>query len=397
MTKLIIRVSHLVAAGMLLFVLSLSQAPATLASTQIEWAEKLEHSDGGFQRALKPPAWDFPTDFGPHPEYQTEWWYYTGNLEDDNGRPFGFQFTVFRQGLTPQPAGGASAMATTGWRTPQVYSAHFTVSDIQSDQFQHQERFSRGAQGIAGASADPYRVWLNDWQIRALDPEAKNVTLRASTEQMAIDLQLGNNRAPVLQGNGGLSQKGPEAGNASLYYSLIQQPTSGLLRLGDHTYDVHGVSWKDHEIFTNSLSKDTVGWDWFSAQFDDGSALMLYGLRHEDGNLAAESNGLWIPADAKTPVSLSPSDIDQKIISHWRSPHSGATYPAGWEVKIPRLDLVLSVEPMMADQELSTASAIYWEGAVRYQGQQASNSLNGRGYAELTGYADRLDGLLGSK
>lgn len=364
-------------------------APAG-ASSSIQWGETPEPQ--GFVRAITPRQWRFPADFGAHPDHQTEWWYYTGNLETAEGRPFGYQFTIFRQALAPEaPEAQSSGAGGSAWRTPQVYSAHFTVSDIAAETFLQEERFARGALGLAGAEADPYAVWLNDWRISAEGPD--RVRLRAATGAMAIDLTLRQSRPPVLQGQGGLSRKGPEPGNASHYYSLVQQPTEGTITVAGRDHAVHGVSWKDHEFSTSVLSPGTVGWDWFSAQFEDGSALMLYGLRQEDGGKEPFSGGRWI--DGEDELELGAEDYDLTVTATWRSPHSGARYPAAWTLTIPRLDLELVITPQMADQELSTASATYWEGALRYGGHRGEQPLRGRGYGELTGYADRLDSLRG--
>ena len=121
----------------------------------------------GYARAIDPYDWHFPADYGPHPDYQTEWWYYTGNLADETGRRFGFQFTIFRRAIAPQAAASDS-----DWRTNQVYMAHLTLTDVAADRFYEQQRFSRGAAGLAGATVDPvYRVWLEDWQVMAADAD----------------------------------------------------------------------------------------------------------------------------------------------------------------------------------------------------------------------------------
>ena len=367
--------------------LSMMRPAQAEASTSMHWGEVPPAE--GFAQALTPRDWHFPDDFGAHPDYQTEWWYYTGNLETAEGRPFGYQFTIFRQALRPQTA--PAPYEPSPWRTAQVYSAHFTVSDIATGEFLQAERFGRGALGLAGAEADPYAVWLNDWHIAAEGPD--RVRLQARTDAMAIDLTLSQSRPPVLQGRGGLSQKGPEPGNASHYYSLVQQPTEGSITVEGRTHVVHGVSWKDHEFSTSVLSPGTVGWDWFSAQFDDGSALMLYGLRREDGGKEPLSGGRWI--DGADEVELGADDYRLEVTGRWRSPHSGALYPSAWTLTIPRLDLELAVTPQMADQELITTSATYWEGALRYAGHRGERPVEGRGYGELTGYADRLDSLRG--
>ncbi len=56
-----------------------------------------------FARVTEPRSFRLPVDHGPHFEFQTEWWYYTGNLAADDGRRFGFQLTFFRRGLSPGP------------------------------------------------------------------------------------------------------------------------------------------------------------------------------------------------------------------------------------------------------------------------------------------------------
>ena len=215
-------------------------------------------SDEGFARATEPNTIEFPRDLGPHDDYQTEWWYYTGNLATADGRPFGFQFTIFRRALKPEgkstdftddidsgePAKSGDSLSS-DWRTEQVYLAHFTISDIEGGNFYPAERFSRGAAGLAGAQAEPYRVWLEDWTIEEVTPG--QVRLRARTDDVALDLTLNQTLPPVLHGDGGLSVKGPEPGNASYYYSIVQQQAEGTVMVGEQSFDVSGLAWKDHE------------------------------------------------------------------------------------------------------------------------------------------------------
>lgn len=355
----------------------------------------------GFARAIGPRAWRFPADFGAHPEFQNEWWYTTGNLETPDGRPFGYELTLFRQALPlaepeseSEPVGRQEGPSS-AWRSSQIYSAHFSISDIQSDRFQHEERFSRGSLGLAGARGEPYEVWLNDWRLETDPDDASVVKLSATSPEMAIDLRLRQSRGPVLQGERGLSRKGPDPGNASYYYSQVQQPSEGTIRLGSRSWPVSGVSWTDHEFFTRSLGPGTVGWDWFALQFDDGSALMLSDTRGDDGTGGGSawiSGGRWIEGERET--ELTAQDIRLEVTDHWRSPRNGALYPAGWQLSVPRLDLTLRLRPLMADQELTTAAATYWEGALGVSGRRGERKLTGRGYGELTGYAGRIDASL---
>ncbi|MEM9165020.1 MAG: lipocalin family protein, partial [Cyanobacteria bacterium P01_F01_bin.4] len=197
---------------------------------------------------------------------------------------------------------------------------------------------------------------------------------------------------PVLQGDRGYSQKGPEPGNASYYYSIVQQQTQGMVMVADETFEVRGLTWKDHEYSTSALSPGTVGWDWFSLQLDDGSALMLYGLRKEDGTIAEVSSGTYVSADGKT-QAIDPTDWQIDVLNTWRSPTSKAEYPAQWHIEVPKLGIVLDGKSLMPNQELNI-STTYWEGAVGFDGTRAGQPVTAKGYVEMTGYADRLDMVL---
>ncbi|MFB0545365.1 MAG: lipocalin-like domain-containing protein, partial [Anaerolineae bacterium] len=213
----------------------------------------------GFARAEGPQLLEFPTDHGPHPDYQTEWWYYTGNLQTSDGRHFGYQLTFFRRALVP-PA--LRQDRPSNWATDQVYMAHFALTNVAGKRYQAFERFSRGAAGLAGAQGRPYRVWLEDWRVEETEPNVYHVS--AEQDDLAIDLQLTDRKGPVLQGDRGYSQKGPERGNASYYYSLTRLDSSGMVQVGDVLHQVSGLSWMDHEFGTSALAPDQVGWDWFA-------------------------------------------------------------------------------------------------------------------------------------
>lgn len=368
--------------------------PAYAASTQLTWLTNAPVDTAAFRKVTAPQTWHFPEDFGPHPDYQTEWWYYTGNLETLEGRSFGFQLTFFRQAISsPVKAKEAANQTPTqsDWRGNQIYSAHFTISDVAPQTFYAYDRFSRDRIQLAGAAADPYHVWLENWSATEVEPG--KVRLQAETPEVALNLMVEQRLPPILHGDRGLSIKGRETGNASYYYSLVQQPTTGSIKVKGQTFTVKGLTWKDHEYSTNTLSAGTVGWDWFSIQFDNGTALMMYLLRHEDGTLEPTSAGTFIAADGTT-TALTSQDWRVETLNTWKSTKSKAVYPAKWTIEIPKLNLTLRGQPLMPNQELTTQTATYWEGAVAFQGVQQDQPLQGKGYVELTGYADRLDSLL---
>ncbi len=356
-------------------------------STSLSLAGALRTADDrGYAKALAPREFHFPADHGPHPEFRTEWWYYTGNLETAAGRRFGFQLTFFRSALAPEMPARESA-----WATRQAWLAHFTVSDIDGGAggtFHSFERWSRGALDLAGAQAEPFRVWVKGWTAASVGGQTFPVRLIASADTMAdntaIDLVLRQGKPPVLQGERGLSRKSAEPGNASYYYSFTRMPASGHVAVTGERFAVTGLAWMDREWSTSSLGRDQVGWDWFSLQLSDGWDVMLYQLRRKNGTVDPASSGASIdPVGESRALSL--SDFQIVDSGEWRSPRSGARYPARWRLRIPREGLDLEVRPLLADQELDV-SFRYWEGAVEVEGAHRGRPVRGRGYVELTGY-----------
>jgi len=337
----------------------------------------------GFARAIQPHNFEFPRDHGPHPTFKTEWWYYTGNLHNGAGRRFGYQLTFFRNALQPEPIPRQSA-----WASNQVYLAHFALSDPQNDDFYYSERFSRAGLGLAGATAEPFNVWLEDWSAGGSGDAALPMQLRADSGEVAIALQLDSSKPFVLQGQQGLSQKSAEPGNASYYYSLTRMPTNGEIRIAGKHYQVSGSSWLDREWSTSALGPDQVGWDWFSLQFDDDTELMYYQLRLKDGQPDPLSSGVLVGEKGET-RPLTADDVLIDVLDDWTSPYSGGRYPARWRLQVPAAELDLEIIPLMADQELQT-SIRYWEGAVFVQGTRGQQQVQGYGYVELTGYEKAL-------
>jgi predicted secreted hydrolase len=343
---------------------------------------------GSFARASSGRTFTFPQDHGPHFEFQTEWWYYTGNLCAEDGSRFGYQLTFFRRGLQPP---SLASTRTSDWATDQVYMAHFTITTVEDAGFRYYERLERGAAGLAGARSDPsYSVWLLNWSVEQSGPATFH--LKVTEEEISLQLELQDQAQPVLQGEAGYSRKGMQPGNASYYYSQPRLLTSGRLTIAGKSYQVKGESWMDHEFGTSALEENQVGWDWFALTLDDGSSLMVATLRNANGELSEYSQGLLILPDGGT-RSLARDDFRITVTGNWLSPNSGAEYPAGWLIEVPGEDLKLEITPFVPDQELRV-SFIYWEGAVRVQGTRNGQAVIGRGYVELTGYAHSMQGKL---
>lgn len=345
-----------------------------------------------FLQAIEPRTLKFPEDHASHAGYQTEWWYVTGNVKTASGRAFGYQFTIFRRAMHAQDAPQRGRMSK--WALNDVYIGHLAISDIDGKRFDFHEIVQRGAAGLAGAtdasaaSKSPVRIWLRDWEfVRTKD----GWTIKAREEGSEIDFTLTETVAPIAHGRPGeegLSRKGPKPGQASYYYSVPGLKTSGTLKIRGETFAIaSGRSWMDHEFGSNQLSSDQAGWDWFSIHLDDGSALMLYVLRHKDGSVEKTSSGTWIDQTGKA-TYLALDEIKFMRGRTWTGPHSKGQYTLEWKIEVPKLGVALEIAPAQDDQEIKTAriaGVAYYEGSIRARATVNGKAVTGDGYLEITG------------
>ncbi len=385
--KVIFSPSHFLTLFTSLAFLLTACAPATVPSAQVQVPDAARSNDDippGFLAADGSRPLTFPRDFGAHEDFRTEWWYYTGNLQTPEGRHFGFELTIFRVGLLPPTA---ELPTDSQWYDRSLYFAHFALSDIAAEHFYAFERYSRPGPGLAGAQSDPYRVWIEDWKIAEGVPGIYR--LQAAQAEIALDLSLTDEMGVVLHGENGYSRKGESVTNASYYYSQPRLRADGSVRVEDVQYPVSGLAWKDHEFSTSVLDENQIGWDWFSLQFEDGPALMLFQLRERGGGTSASSSGTFVTPEG-IPQPVQKTDFEITVLEEWRSPHTQGVYPATWEIQLNEPDCVLEVRPWMADQELNFPTVTYWEGAVRFEGVCNGVTARGNGYVELTGYTGNL-------
>lgn len=334
---------------------------------------------GPYRTALPGYRYEFPRDDFAHPEFQTEWWYTTGNLQSADGHKFGFELTFFRQAVDREKAGSI-------WDAKDLYFAHFALSDLSERQFYHQERTNRAGPGIAGASEQAQRIWNGNW---FLELSGENGKLSAVSEDFSVDLKVRSEKTPVIHGENGVSQKAAGAGRASHYISRTRQKTAGTVVVKGKRFEVSGLSWMDHEFFTHQLDGDQAGWDWLSLQLADNTELMLFHIRKKDGSIDTFSSGTFVRENGNTTHLRSDEFLLEPTKDVWRSPITGATYPIAWRVQVPSLQLSLEVKTLLASQELSGKTKIapnYWEGAIFADGSKGSVKLSGVGYLEMTGY-----------
>ena len=342
---------------------------------------------GGWRLAMPGWVYQFPRDHGAHPDFKTEWWYFTGGLRAADGREFGYELTWFREGVMPQLPDGASRFIVRDFKF-----AHFAISDIGAGRFFFSQKISRGAYGEAGngdGSPGPL-AWIDDWRL-TVEPGG---VWRIAAEQSGrvLELRVTPLKAPVIEGEQGISRKGAGAGHASCYYSYTRMKTEGRLTLpGAPPVAVTGETWFDHEWATNQLDADEAGWDWFSVQLSDGTELMLYRMRLKNGQADPASSGTWTDRDGAV-VYLKKDDFKLTPLEWWKSPATAGNYPIRWRVEIPRLKMDLDFTTPLKDQELALPSLVYWEGLIHAVGTVAGAPLTGHGYLELTGYSAALAG-----
>ncbi|MGO8821247.1 MAG: lipocalin-like domain-containing protein [Desulfomonilaceae bacterium] len=347
--------------------------------------EQFSNSDE-FEKATQGRAMTFPHDHGKHPNFETEWWYFTGNLASKN-HEWGTQLTFFRRGLFKKPAKKGSA-----WRVRDLYPAHFALADVTDNKFFHIELISREGPGLSGAANDSLNVHVKNW---TASQKGEQILLKAREEQYAIDLTLTPEKPVVLHGDKGLSVKGSDTNQASYYYSYTRLSAKGALLFNGVEHHVSGLMWMDHEFGSSILSAGQVGWDWFSIQFEDGTELMAFHLRRKDGSFDkpfatfVDSSGNYTHLSGDS-ISITPTNF-------WVSPHTKAQYPLEWVIEVPERKLKLKIVPAIKDQELTaekSSGTSYWEGAAGVSGVVGNQPVRGRGYVELTGYAKSMGGQL---
>jgi predicted secreted hydrolase len=333
-----------------------------------------------YRTALPGYRYQFPQDYFNHPDFQTEWWYYTGNVKSAEGRRFGFELTFFRQGVSRDPTNAAA------WDVNDIYFAHLALSDLDGAKFYHVERANRAGPGIAGASQALGRIWNGNWQVQGEGEEQK---LEGIEQRFQLHLKLHSEKPPVIHGENGVSQKAEGLGRASHYISLTRLATSGSIELVGKRFEVSGTSWMDHEFFTHQLESDQTGWDWLSLQLADHTELMLFHIRRKDGSIDPYSAGTYVDAQGKT-MHLRASDFTlQPAGEKWTSPVTRAAYPVHWIMAIPKLGITLDAKTPLESQELTGRTKLapnYWEGAITLTGTRKREPLEGVGYLEMTGY-----------
>ena len=319
----------------------------------------------------------FPRDHGSHPAFRTEWWYVTGWTADRTGAERGVQVTFFRS----RP--GLGETSASAFAPRELLFAHAAVADPAAGRLVHDQRAARAGLGLAQASTSTTDVRIDDW---SLVRDGEGYRARVDARGFAIDLAFRETQPVLLQGERGVSRKGPLPGQASGYYSVPQLEAGGTIAVSDAVHAVAGRAWLDHEWSSAYVAPEAAGWDWIGINLDDGGALMAFRMRGREGGT------FWAGGTFRDPSgrarTYAPDEVSFAPGRTWRSPRTGIAYPVAFEVRLG--SLALTLEPLMDDQELDARASVgivYWEGAVRVRGP---GGLAGRGYLELTGYGNPI-------
>ena len=347
-----------------------------------------------------PRALQFPADFGAHPQTTTEWWYLTGELQAD-ARVWGFQVTFFRVATRLAATSPPAASAPPSRFAPtQLLLAHSALTDLAAGRLRHDQRLARSGFGVAQARGDDTAVELRDWSLRrsALPPTPSTATSTAALSRyhprvasdsagFALDLDCDTTQPVLLQGDAGLSRKGPGQRDSSRYYSQPQLATRGTLTLDGKRIAVQGRAWLDHEWSDGYIPAGAVGWDWIGMNLADGSALTAFRMRRADGSsLYAGGSFRAAGQPARNFAADSVRFIPGRV---WESSATRARYPVEWTVETPAGRW--RVRALLDNQELdsrASSGAIYWEGLSELLDENGARV--GRGYLEMTGYVTAL-------
>jgi predicted secreted hydrolase len=324
-----------------------------------------------------------PRDLYAHHGAQTEWWYYTGHGETDSGRKFGFELVFFKR-RTDLDKFNVVPLRLFG--NP-LYFAHFAMTDLNHDRFRYSHR--KSANGMfdlpASASESHFHLRLGDWSLR--ESHGAHI-LRATAGDVVFEADLKPEKAAVLNGRDGQGVSFKDEGEASRYFSYTRMAMEGDLIIDGAAEHFTGSAWMDREFGTWAPTENQKGWDWFSVQLDNNCELMCYQLRNSRNEPSPHSSGTFVNEHGEF-THLTSEEFSIEPTDEWTSPHTGAVYPSGWMLRVPRMGLELNVTPVMRDQELDTRGTtmiVYWEGACEVTGTAGDSKVSGRAYVELVGY-----------
>jgi predicted secreted hydrolase len=310
---------------------------------------------------------DLPRDESPHRDL-VEWWYWTGNMTDDQGNLYGFELTYFY---------GLSLILVPAWMV------HVAIIDESALVHSHVVMFDYFWPERYPA---PFEISVN--AATAARPETGLYEISGRAGDYAFDLTLVDIKGAVHHGGNGTIRMTTKTTD-SFYYSRPRMQVTGILEKGGTPLAVTGEAWMDHQ-WGNWMPLGMIGWDWFSLQFDDGTELMNFIFRGDRQDPLVIDNALGTYVDENgDQISLSQDEVIVTPLGEWTSEKSGGTYPQNWRIQVPGLDLDVTLTTPLQDQEMPNPAWNYWEGLIHIEGTKQGRTIGGLGFVELSGYAKR--------
>ncbi|MFA6449503.1 MAG: lipocalin family protein [bacterium] len=353
----------------------------------------------------------FPRDAGGH-KAGIEWWYINGNLKDAEGNEYGIMAAFFK----------VEQMATMGYFdmlgvTDAANKKHYSISmaDRQSADMtsgivnmalkknpQNEslkellDYYNANHSRItfvepAKVKNDRLSVNYGSNYIEQPSKEKLDFDVYYAFDDIAVKMNMSVMKSPMLIGGKGNIDMA--SGGKSYYYSLTRIDASGAIKIGDSLIPVTGIAWMDHQ-WGNWDQRGYKGWDWFSAQLENGMDFNLFSFRGTNDN-QIDATVTILDGD-KTIVSKK-----MELESHktWTNPETGTTYPLVWTIRLPEQDITLDISPVVTEQEMLLVKQFgaIWEGNTKVTASVRGKKVSGVGYAELTGYAPGMMEILSTK
>lgn len=366
------------------------------------------------QRADCIIPFSFPKDHGQHKQFGTEWWYLSGRLSSNDETEWAYHFTIFRRAFEKWSHLALVGLAIKAKSIRNIalfkrafarmlesqdlrcigvdgYVGHLSITNVKEKDFVFFERGGTSLLRLAGANENSLRVWVKGWKLE----EHKGILhLDAERNDFGIELDMFPMKPPILNGNQGLSIKGPNPGEASYHYSLASLQTTGNLKWRGKRQEVVGASFMDREFGTSILPRSIRGWDWFGLILENNHEIMISLIRNSDGSMAVTSSGTVVFPDGAWQC-FDAVVLQVKVVESWTSLATGANYPIHWIVRVEPMNLELEIRALVIDHELVSATSTtinYWEGPVSVSGSMNGLKVEGHGHVELVGYAESAGG-----
>src|SRR5215813_1160601 len=382
---------------------------------------------GTAERTTRPGDWpeDGPIDLNvqdlPHHSSTTEWWYLNSHLETTAGKKLSvfasfFRIVLKRDEETNDPvyahalnwaivdADDARYYAESlvdpcapevglqklerGAGTPDPLLQQAMREILEKGEVPHPDRLIEGPILV---SQDRLDLDFGGYRFLKLGDGTYELRLFSHEHQVGCQLRFLPLMAPVRHGDNGVA-RGVE-GEGMFYYFIPRCQVEGNILLDGQSAQIKdGSGWYDHEFGRRSQDesegfvKQSVAWNWISAQLDNGYEISAYDLF--DVERDGQSCGRWIIVIDPSGARREHRTFVFEPLESWTSARTFTDYPTRWRLEIPEARIYLTVEAAFAAQEFITiiSKPAFWEGRVNVHGLMDGEDVNGLGFVERTGF-----------